>query len=381
MNREDRELLKKWEDYDQTYTDPLDDTEILDFNEVEGKLLPFGSDLPQGMWRVGQGQQTNNLCGKFSGWKGCLNVDLHDIITLDGVNYHGKVFAKKKFYSCDRPDCPVCFARGWAVREAEAIAARLEVCAKKFGKPEHIIISVPKCDYHLSYKALKAKAIRLLKKRGVHGGAMIFHAQRYNNFEEARLKNQPAGWYFSLHFHVIGFVGSVEMPYERCRRCKNVWLDFKGNVHVISTEKCLGCKGFEGLTRRCYNQESKGVKGAGWICKVKAKRKTVKGTCWYQLSHATMVQTGKSSRAAAVTWFGSCSYRKIESIEVKREPELCPICHHELEDLEYVGNDDVRLAWVGRKGIVDDFMDEGKYVRWILKPKPPKHNKWFFNSQ
>ncbi|PVX23976.1 MAG: hypothetical protein CW691_09290, partial [Candidatus Bathyarchaeum sp.] len=44
---------------------------------------------------VGHGKQTNSSCGKFLGFRGCARVDLHNKITLDGVNYAGKVFVQK----------------------------------------------------------------------------------------------------------------------------------------------------------------------------------------------------------------------------------------------------------------------------------------------
>ena len=71
---------------------------------------------------------------------------------------------------------------------------------------QHIIDSVPPCDYGLSFQQLKSKQIRHLKKIGVIGGILIFHAERYNNLEESLRKHQPFGWYTAFHWHIVGFI-------------------------------------------------------------------------------------------------------------------------------------------------------------------------------
>jgi hypothetical protein len=54
-------------------------------------------------------------------------------------------------------------------------------------------------------------------------------------------------------------------------------------------------------------------------------------TAWYQLNHASYDKTKKRFHIA--TWFGVCSYRKLKVTPEKRK-ELCPICQHELVDIE-----------------------------------------------
>lgn len=44
---------------------------------------------------VGHGEVANEFCGKYLRFKGCLRVDLHNLITLDGKSYKGKVFTRK----------------------------------------------------------------------------------------------------------------------------------------------------------------------------------------------------------------------------------------------------------------------------------------------
>lgn len=83
---------------------------------------------------VGNGVKTNDWCGKFSSYRGCLRVDLHDGITLlDGTNYTGKAYVEIHSHSCHRPSCPVCYL-SWATREAHKIEARLTEANARFGK-------------------------------------------------------------------------------------------------------------------------------------------------------------------------------------------------------------------------------------------------------
>jgi hypothetical protein len=275
--------------------------------------------------RVGTGNQTDGRCGQTLGYKACLNVDLHSHVSLDGRNHAEMVYVRKIVHSCDSPECPVCFKRGWAVREASAIEYRIKEASKRFGVAEHIVCSVPKSDYCLPYAQLKAKALKALRNRGVLGGVLIFHAQRYCNKYESITKGKSFGWYLSLHFHVIGF---IDGGYSPCRHCSKSTLD------------CLTCNGFDGRTRREYHKEGgkdgAGNSGSGWIVDVKGARKTIHGTAWYQLNHATIVQGAK--RSCVTTWFGVCSYVKLRLKKEDRiRRDICPICQHELEDVIYVG--------------------------------------------
>jgi hypothetical protein len=267
---------------------------------------------------VGHGKITNTNCGKFLGFHGCVRTELHDKTTLDGVNYCGKVFVRKVHCTCHKPTCPICYKHGWAVREAKMIEARLSECSKHFGQVEHIIVSVPKSDYGLTLESLRSKAVQVvMKKRGVIGGVIIFHAFRYRN-RGILLGGvfHPYGWYWSPHFHVLGY---ILKGYGKCRSCKCM----KDGTFA----KCRSCAGFEGRTRRQFEKD-------GYIVKVKDKRKTVAGTAWYQLNHASVKRNSEQFRVA--TWFGVCSYRKLKVTPELRK-EVCPICQHDLERLRYSG--------------------------------------------
>jgi len=275
---------------------------------------------------VGQGEVTNpDTCGKFRGFWGCLRTELHNKTTLDGKNHKGKVYVTKVFHSCDKPTCPICYVRGWAVREAGNIESRIKEAEKRFGKAEHIVVSVPKKDYGLSFEALQSKATKVLATRHILGGCKIFHAFRYHRANETYV-GEPAHWFWSPHFHVIGF---VDGGYSCCRHCKKSTLD------------CLSCDGYEGRTRRCYEKD-------GYIVKVLGKRKSIFGTAWYQLNHAS-VKRGVT-RFHVARWFGTCSYRKLKLKKGDRIPRnKCPICGMDLVRLRYMGFDFSKImgeSWI-----------------------------------
>ena len=283
-----------------------------------------------GFLLVGNGNVTNSWCGRFKSHWGCLRVELHDKTTLDGNNYKGKVHVQKVFNSCDKPSCPVCYKKGWAVREAGRIEARLKEAAKHFGQVEHIVCSVPVKDYDLDLEHLRKKVIEVLSNCGVVGGCVIFHGFRYR-----RLK----GWYWNVHFHVLGFILG---GYSRCRHCTG------GN--------CYACDGVEGRLYRAYRDN-------GYIVRVLDERRTVGGTAWYQLNHATVKVGVKCFRVA--TWFGVCSYRKLKvSPELRRR--LCPICQHELERLRYFGSEDWFSGEFEKKSNFEaDYCEDGQPV-WVV---------------
>ena len=269
---------------------------------------------------VGHGKVASDNCGRWLRFKGCIRADLHDRIAVNGENFKGKAFIRIIHHSCDRPSCPVCFKSGWAVRQAEKIEMRLAEGSKRFGLVEHIVASVPLKDYGLKFESLRNRIVKVLAVRGVVGGVLIFHGFRYN------VRHQ---WYWSPHFHVLGFVLG---GYGRCRGCK------KG---------CVGCAGFEGRTRREFERD-------GYIVKVLGKRKTVFGTAWYQLNHSTV--RVDVARCHVATWFGVCSYRKLK-VTVEKKKDLCPICGEELVRLHYIGVQRI-VRERGEHGYVCSFVDD-----------------------
>jgi hypothetical protein len=322
------------------------------------------SELIQYSWgkngkfeRVGHGRQTSKECGQTLGYKGCLHTELHDHTSFDKnglpVNHQGNVYIKRMIHSCDRPECSVCFKKGFAVREAGKVEERIFAVQKKFGVCDHIILSVPQSDYRLSYEELKAKAFENLRKLGVIGGVLIFHMERFHNRREALEKNAPSGWYVSLHFHIIGLIDGG----YNCRSCN------KGRC------ECLGCREFDGRARRMYYD--KNGAGEGWISKVKDKRKTVFGTAYYQLNHATLIRGEK--RSHVVTWFGIASYKKLrleKSDRIRRD--LCPICQSELIEVFCVGENEFKYAfWLNQ--LEEPYLDKAGMPKWTVKPHCLEH--------
>jgi hypothetical protein len=280
---------------------------------------------------VGHGKITNDGCGKFVSFRGCDRVDLHNRITVSGENFKGKVYVHKVFCSCDKPSCPICYKKGWAVREAGKIEARLKEASIRFGLVEHIVCSVPSKDYGLSLKGLRRRAVKVLFGCGIVGGVLIFHAFRYD------IKRQ---WYWSPHFHVLGFVLG---GYGRCRHCKG------GN--------CYACDGCEGRTYRAYGE-------SGYIIRVLDERITIFGTAWYQLNHASIKKDAKRFHVA--TWFGACSYRKLK-VTVEYKKKVCPICGHDLVWLNYCGLKDFSDC---ENEFLDDYYDECGRPQWVERVEP-----------
>jgi len=330
---------------------------VTDHSSVEKAWLEYNQEvelkeksiIQNNFWRygenelVGHGEQTSPKCGTFNKYMGCLNYNAHNQARFftEGLEKNS-VFVKPIYHSCDKPTCPVCFKYGWAVREAYRMEARLKEASKRFGSPvEHIVVSIRSLDYGLSLDALRKKAIRLMTNRGIIGGSIIFHGFRYANRKEARIKGVPFGWRWSPHFHILGFVGGE--GYGLCRKCKGA--------------DCYACKGFEGVTRRENKKD-------GWIVKVLDKRKTVGGTCWYQLNHCSIQRGSKKSHAT--TWFGACSYRKLEILNGDDEVGIhhkCPICDSELVHIRYLCNSKLLLT---RKGEILSMFDEDGTPLWEI---------------
>jgi hypothetical protein len=116
------------------------------------------------------------------------------------------------------------------------------------------------------------------------------------------------------------------------------------------------------------------MSGSGWIVDVKGARKTIPGTAWYQLNHATFVRGAK--RSCVTWWFGVCGYTKLKLEKEDRvRRDVCPICSYELEEVVYVGNDlnsPVYQWWV--KEWEEPYLDKDGSPNWI--PKPKSVSRW-----
>jgi hypothetical protein len=324
-----QEFSERFDDDAQPSRDDIFKGKVNSPSAIEGGGFRFGFyEL------VGHGQQTNGLCGRFEHIAACTKVHLHDKTVLDVktgslVTYKGMADVHPIFHSCDKPSCPICYERGWAVRGADNINFRLLESAKRldhvaFGDVEHIIVSVDPSDYGMSEEKLRRKVDRGLKDRGVIGGCIIPHFARFDN--------EKRKWYLGIHFHVLGF---IQGGFRRCRGCKH-------GSEKGSRLFCGSCEGFYGRSKKCWASDK-------LIVEVKDKRKSVFGTAWYQLHHATLRHGAK--RDLVVRWFGVCSYRRMKipkaarkEYDEKKKPK-CRICGGELTRHEYVGCNPVVLAW------------------------------------
>lgn len=283
------------------------------------ELEVFGYDPISGFQYVGMEEATNAKCGTGLCLRGCSDVKAHAGVVVDGVLCTGKDFMQKVVRSCDKPTCKVCL-NSWKVRLANAIGSRLFELSKRFGKIEHITVSVPPKDYGLPFEVMRRKAEDVALSRGVSGN-LIIHAFRGHSRKSTK---------FSGHFHVMGFV-LLEGGFDRCRSC------------VHKRGDCKACDGFKGLQVRGFAKD-------GWIVKVLSERKSVYakyldkgetfkanvvGTLVYELGHATVLRG--VARFHVSSWFGKCSYNNAKvRVEVKKR--CCPICGQELVKHVYRGS-------------------------------------------
>jgi hypothetical protein len=293
---------------------------------------------------------TNEHCGKFVGFYGCDRVALHNktMFEPDGklVDYAGKVAVHPAFHHCDKSSCPVCFLWGWALREAKNIEGRIREASKLYGIPYHVVVSPSKADYGLSLKQMKAKVLRGLRRRGVHGGVELFHAFRYANYKESVRKHVPFGWYLGMHFHLLGF---IDDRFDKCRRCR--FRNARGSRYV-----CKNCCGFYGVAKKEWLKD-------GLIVEVLEDRKSVFKTAFYQLNHASM-RKGKNVRSSVVTWFGTCSYRRLKYVPEKHVAK-CPICGKEAFRIRYFGGKIIclnRESFEFKSWLFMDEYEDGKQV-------------------
>lgn len=132
--------------------------------------LPVDSRGHENYQPVGRGARTSNLCGRWSSFQVCDHKELHEGVVVDGIDCTGKIVVSHSHLWCHKSSCPVCFIRGWSVREARNIEGRLAVASELgFGEVEHLTVSVPVEDYGLSEEVLRRKSRMALLVRGVLG--------------------------------------------------------------------------------------------------------------------------------------------------------------------------------------------------------------------
>jgi hypothetical protein len=273
---------------------------------------------------VGRGVPASDYCGLHRGFVTCNNVEGHKGHVFKGQDTTGKVLVRQQHFWCKKSVCPVCFIRGWSVRGANKIEARLNTAVNRgFGKVEHIVVSLPDSDYGLWYEHFRRKVLKIAFACRVIGGCMIFHGFRIDSARKV------LAW--SPHFHVLGFIGG---GYDVCRRCKG--------------GDCYKCGGTDGASYRIYRK-------SGYIVRVLDERLTVFGTAWYQLNHAT-TRIG-IKRFPVITWFGKCGYRNFKADEPFFAGVPCDVCCEIMDRGFHVGKRHI-VKHLGRVGYARVFLDD-----------------------
>lgn len=262
-------------------------------------VAPYVETRIQDFVLAGSGHETRDTCGVFFTHYGCIRHTEH----------RGKGdYIMRLVNSCDKPLCPTCSKYGWAPKEANLIVDRfLAAEEKNFGMVEHIVCSAPMGAYDLIYKEFKAEAREILLSLGVTGGVMILHG--------IRRKDNPN----NPHFHVLGW---IKGGYGQCRFCSR-----KNNC---SAE----CDGFDNRRWQRFLKN-------GWFVKVMLEeRKTIGGTAWYQLNHASFDPFKRRFRVSS--WFGLAGYSNLGVKRVNRRV-LCPECGGQMGFLKHVGSKELVL--------------------------------------
>ena len=358
-----KELNRKWREYEasfgkkeavavqvETVAKPVSYVEV----SVAEKL---------GWKRVGTGEVTNSDCGRLLKYVGCNHVEKHNYVSLDGINHKNDVYVQFVYGSCGKASCPICAKFGWAVRQAKIVELNIKEASKRFGQVEHIVVSVPSEFYGLGCETVRSKIMKGLRERGVIGGFVIPHAERYANKVEAKWKNVPFGWRFSFHTHVLGF---IKGGYGRCRNCAKVRNSDYGKPCF---DVCKGCSGFEAVTRKMNEKDSLIVKIAEDKSGAKRVRNTIGGSAWYQLNHASYRVGNGRGHPHVGTYFGVCKGMKLT---VEKKDAVCPLCGDKLEQLDYFGSktfeNEVALAR-GRQVKFFTPMNEGLGDVWVKHVK------------
>jgi len=265
----------------------------------------ISSDIEIKGWKLPSNGEKYGTCGVLYSM-GCLDTESHTSRGLDnyegiGAEYgdcEGKAYIKRIKCSCKRAECPICY-KSWFVESSRQIVRRLEIGRRVLrisGREIHVVASVPRRLWSLDYAKLRTKAQFLLKKVSFYGGSIVFHPFRWSKRE---LK-----WFFSPHFHCLGFG----------------WIN--GNKVAQIHRK------------------------SGWIIKNLGVRDSVFGTAYYELSHA-----GVHSKYKSFTWFGIFSYNKLNIPKLAESKLKCPICGRKLVRVDYFG--------IGESGVPDL---EGEYL-------------------
>jgi len=239
---------------------------------------------------------------------------------LESPGHFHYVFRHK---SCHRKECPVCWP-DWQKREALAIQDRITAYFSggytNRRMPVHYVLSPPqsvKYNTKTEFAALRHRAYRIAKQRGIDGGMLIFHerAKRYSDGEEYQSIHCSQG----PHFHIIG----------------DGWLSSRIKEFFLED---------------------------GWIVKNLRIRSfgSVYKSAFYILDHAAIGYPANSQSnnlsMSSVTWFGKMSYNKLKIQKFTGSDVIyCPICK-----LDIPKNEWYVLDWIGDGDPPESAFGEGE---------------------
>ncbi|GAH91430.1 unnamed protein product [marine sediment metagenome] len=241
---------------------------------------------------------------------GLPRSDCGEYFTI-GCLAHG--YIEKHVKTCMRADCPVCRQK-WAGRLAGRAENRISQVTG-LGPPKHVVVSLPQADFGLvldDFPGLRRKVYKIAKRVGVRGALAIFHPAR------RRCPN----------------CGTVpEMGHKTCLFCGNYWFEwyFSPHFHLVGFGWIKGT-GEEFLR-------------SGYVVRNVGRRRSVGGTVLYQLSHA-----GVHLKFHTITWFGALSYNKLRVEPEPREENTCPTCGARLLPCRWFGDGEDPLALEGEGG-------------------------------
>ena len=271
-------------------------------------LLPSNGSAYDSTWAGGA--CSTLVIGKY---KGCLEVDLHGQVRLDGVDTSGMVFAKPVRRNCGRFECPEC-SQTWMAKGAKRIEHRLLEYEKMRQKawsgfklyPKHVTISppqdIPQDELQGNMPKYKAKIHKLLTSVGLYGGVGMYHPFRWQCWECGAPR---------------------KMGQKTCSKCGGVSFmkNYAPHFHFIGVGFIDGRK-----VKRVFEETGYFIKN------INGTARDIFRTAQYILSHCAKREGGR-----AFTWFGTLSYVKFKAGKYAELGEPCPICGSFMVPVVYVG--------------------------------------------
>ncbi|MBM3910726.1 MAG: hypothetical protein FJ356_03655 [Thaumarchaeota archaeon] len=224
-------------------------------------------------WRLPATKEKHPWCGIWN-TIGCVKEQLHKMLGKGN-----RVYVKHFQRFCYRACCKECYPR-WIVRLANNSTKRIEKYSHIHNKKSiHLFLCPPPSQYHLPIEILQKRAMGIIKKAQIEGGAIILHPFRFK--ENVRL------FCPGPHFHLV-------------------------------------CFGTEDKIRSAFGMY-------GWFIKDCHERRSVFQTFCYLLSHC-----GVKNDKHALKWFGKLSYNKFK---VEKEPKnnKCPVCKNKFVHIFHKG--------------------------------------------